>query len=118
MDTKLEKYISHLQGVVRIPTVSSVNDEHTDWSQFDRLHQYMQEAWPLVFEKMELTAIGKASLLSTGNRKTGRKILSSSWPTRTWYRQFTRNSGAIRPLAGTWLMAASGAGARRTASPC
>lgn len=63
MDTKLEKYISHLQGVVRIPTVSSVNDEHTDWSQFDRPHRYMQEAWPLVFEKMELTAIGKASLL-------------------------------------------------------
>lgn len=43
MDTE-EKYMSHLQGVVKIPTVSSVNDENTDWSQFDRLHQYMQEA--------------------------------------------------------------------------
>lgn len=63
MDTKLEKYISHLQGVVQIPTVSSVNDENTDWSQFDRLHQYMQEAWPLIFEKLSLTRIGKASLL-------------------------------------------------------
>lgn len=63
MDTKLEKYISHLQGVVQIPTVSSVNDEHTDWSQFDRLQQYMQEAWPLIFKKLSLTRIGKASLL-------------------------------------------------------
>lgn len=43
-----EKYMSHLQGVVKIPTVSSVNDENTDWSQFDRLHQYMHEAWPLI----------------------------------------------------------------------
>lgn len=58
-----EKYMSHLQGVVKIPTVSSVNDENTDWSEFDRLHQYMQEAWPLIFEKLSLTRIGKASLL-------------------------------------------------------
>lgn len=58
-----EKYMSHLQGVVKIPTVSSVNDENTDWSQFDRLHQYMHEAWPLIFEKLSLTRIGKASLL-------------------------------------------------------
>lgn len=62
MDTE-EKYMSHLQGVVKIPTVSSVNDENTDWSQFDRLHQYMQEAWPLIFEKLSLARIGKASLL-------------------------------------------------------
>ena len=59
MDTE-EKYMSHLQGVVKIPTVSSVNDENTDWSQFDRLHQYMQEAWPLIFEKLSLTRIGKS----------------------------------------------------------
>lgn len=63
MDTKIEKYMAHLKGVVQIPTVSSVNDEHTDWAQFDRLHQYMQEAWPLIFEKLSLTRIGKASLL-------------------------------------------------------
>ena len=62
MDTE-EKYMSHLQGVVKIPTVSSVNDENTDWSQFDRLHQYMQESWPLIFEKLSLTRIGRASLL-------------------------------------------------------
>ena len=65
MDTE-EKYMSHLQGVVKIPTVSSVNDENTDWSQFDRLHQYMQEAWPLIFEKLSLTRIGKAN--QTGER--------------------------------------------------
>ena len=27
-----EKYLRHLQGLVQIPSVSSVNDEHTDWS--------------------------------------------------------------------------------------
>ena len=37
-----EKYLRHLQGLVQIPSVSSVNDEHTDWSRFDELHQYLQ----------------------------------------------------------------------------
>ena len=59
MDTE-EKYMSHLQGVVKIPTVSSVNDENTDWSQFDRLHQYMQEAWPLKGKSSFPLEIGKS----------------------------------------------------------
>ena len=63
MNQNTEKYIKHLQGVVQIPTVSSVNDANTDWSQFDKLHQYLQEAYPLIFEKLEWTTIGKASLL-------------------------------------------------------
>lgn len=63
MDRKLDTDIFHLQGIVRIPTVSSVNDEHTNWSQFTRLHQYMRETWPLVFEKLTVTRIGMASLL-------------------------------------------------------
>lgn len=57
------EYIDHLQGIVQIPTVSSVNDASTDWSEFDRLHRFLQEAYPLIFEKLEVTTIGKASLL-------------------------------------------------------
>lgn len=57
------EYIAHLQGIVQIPTVSSVNDASTDWSEFDRLHRFLQEAYPLIFEKLEVTTIGKASLL-------------------------------------------------------
>ena len=52
------EYIAHLQGIVQIPTVSSVNDVSTDW-----LHRFLQEAYPLIFEKLEVTTIGKASLL-------------------------------------------------------
>lgn len=73
MDKKLDQYISHLQGVVRIPTVSSVNDEHTDWTQFDRLHQYMQETWPAIFEKLSVTRIGRASLLFHWKSETPKK---------------------------------------------
>ena len=38
-----EKYLRHLQGLVQILSVSSVNDEHTDWSRFDELHQYLTD---------------------------------------------------------------------------
>lgn len=48
------EYIAHLQGIVQIPTVSSVNDASTDWSEFDRLHRFLQEAYPLIFEKLEV----------------------------------------------------------------
>lgn len=63
MDENIEKYMAHLQGLVQIPTVSTPNDEHTDWSPFEKLHDYMKETWPLIFEKLELVKIGKASLL-------------------------------------------------------
>ena len=74
MNNNIEKYIKHLQGIVQIPTVSSVNDAHTDWSQFDRLHQYLQEAYPLVFEKLEWTTIGKASLLFHWKSENPKKL--------------------------------------------
>lgn len=59
----MKKYLRHLQGLVQIPSVSSVNDEHTDWSRFDELHQYLQTTYPMIYQKLELTVIGKASLL-------------------------------------------------------
>ncbi len=71
---KLDIYTNHLAGVVRIPTVSSVNDAATDWSAFDALHQYLQEAYPLVYERLELTAIGKASLLFHWKSKHPKKL--------------------------------------------
>ena len=55
------EYIAHLQGIVQIPTVSSVNDASTDWSKFDRLHRFLQEAYPLIFEKLEVITCGKAA---------------------------------------------------------
>ena len=47
------EYIAHLQGIVQIPTVSSVNDASTDWSEFDRLHRFLQEAYPFIFDSIK-----------------------------------------------------------------
>ena len=51
-----EKYLRHLQGLVQIPSVSSVNDEHTDWSRFDELHQYLADFFVCVVDYVWMIA--------------------------------------------------------------
>lgn len=58
-----ETYLRHLQDIVRIPTVSTENDAATDWTQFDRLHEFLRAAYPRMHARMERTVIGRASLL-------------------------------------------------------
>lgn len=74
MDDKTEIYAKHLQGMVQIPTVSSANDEHTDWKQFDKLHDYLKNTYPLVFSKMDVIPVGKASLLFHWKSKNPKKL--------------------------------------------
>lgn len=58
-----EKYLAHLAEAVRIPTLSSANDEATDWAPFEALHAFLREAYPLMHSRMEVIEIGRASLL-------------------------------------------------------
>ena len=73
------EYIAHLQGIVQIPTVSSVNDASTDWSEFDRLHRFLQEAYPLI-SKSQLS--GRQACFSTGSHRMRKSSRSSSWRIR------------------------------------
>ena len=58
-------YIEHLQGMVRIPTVSSADPEKTRVEEFRRLHAYLEEAYPLVHKTMTREIVGKCALLYT-----------------------------------------------------
>ena len=58
-----QKYIEHLQAMVRIPTVSHDDDSLTDYAAFDRLHACLEEMYPLVHRRMERISIGRAGLL-------------------------------------------------------
>lgn len=69
-----ETYIRHLQDIVRIPTVSTENDASTDWTQFDRLHDFLKEAYPLIHSRMERTVIGRASLLYRWKAKEPKRL--------------------------------------------
>lgn len=74
MNFDRNKYIEHLQGMVRIPTVSSVDPEKTDTEAFFRLHRYLEEAYPLVHKVMKKEIVGRCALLYTwkGTGKSSR----------------------------------------------
>lgn len=56
-------YSKHLSEMVQFPTISTINDEQTDWQVFDQFHHYLAETYPLIHSKMEVINIGNASLL-------------------------------------------------------
>lgn len=58
-----QKYVEHLQAMVRIPTVSHDDDRLTDYSTFRQLHQCLSQFYPMVHSRMERTLIGQAGLL-------------------------------------------------------
>lgn len=56
-------FVAHLQGMVRIPTVSHPDPEAMDWGAFGRLHDYLAATWPLVHQKFSREVVGRAGLL-------------------------------------------------------
>jgi carboxypeptidase PM20D1 len=67
-------FIEHLSGMVRIPTVSSADPEKTRVEEFEKLHKYLEEAYPLVHKTLQREIIGKCALLYkwTGTGKSGK----------------------------------------------
>ena len=64
MEVKLEinKYIEHLQGMVRFPTISKYDPNAMDLNAYFGLHNYLENAYPLIHTKMKKTMIGRAGL--------------------------------------------------------
>ena len=60
-DNKL--FAEHLQGMVKIPTVSSADPEKTRVDDFKALHAYLETAYPLIHKHLTKEVIGKAALL-------------------------------------------------------
>ena len=58
-----ELFVKHLQGMVRIPTVSCADPEKTRVDDFLALHKFLEEAYPLVHKTMTREVIGKCALL-------------------------------------------------------
>ena len=56
-------FVKHLQGMVQIPTVSSADPDQTRVPEFEKLHKYLEEAYPLVHKTLSREVIGKCALL-------------------------------------------------------
>lgn len=59
-----EKRVSeNLSRAIRIKTISCEDESMVDWSEFERFHTFLKEAYPLVHSVLEVEQVSKASLL-------------------------------------------------------
>lgn len=53
----------HLSQAIRIKTISHENEEETDWGEFEKFHEFLEKAYPLVHKNLTREKVSKASLL-------------------------------------------------------
>ena len=58
-----ERACEHISKALQIPTISNPDKNLVDWSQFERFHRFLEEAYPLIHEKLEKEVVLEASLL-------------------------------------------------------
>ncbi|MBQ6268121.1 MAG: M20/M25/M40 family metallo-hydrolase [Clostridia bacterium] len=59
----VETACAHLSRAISIPTVSYPEKEDVDFSQFDLFHAFLDEAFPLIHEKLEKEIVEEANLI-------------------------------------------------------
>lgn len=64
-----ERVQKHLSQAIQIKTISNPDDDKVDWSEFDRFHDFLDEAYPLIHEKLKKENVSQASLLYTWKGK-------------------------------------------------
>ncbi len=62
-EVNLERVCDHLSHAIQFKTISRVNEDDVDWNEFEKFHAYLEQAYPLVHQKLELTHVGKAGLV-------------------------------------------------------
>lgn len=58
-----EEALKHLGGGIRIPTVSNVDYDQTNFKPFDEFKNYLKESYPLIYETMDTMTINNYSLV-------------------------------------------------------
>lgn len=58
-----DRMIANVSKAIQFRTVSNADESKTDWAEFDRFHTFLDEAYPLIAEKLEKETIGKANLM-------------------------------------------------------
>lgn len=58
-----QQAVERLAGGIRIPTVSNVNYEDTNFEPFDRFKTYLQQAYPDIYKTMDTITINKYGLV-------------------------------------------------------
>ena len=72
-----DRMIANVSKAIQFRTVSNADESKTDWAEFDRFHAFLDEAYPLIAEKLEKETIGK------GDGKYQSKMTRSSGEEKT-----------------------------------
>ena len=59
----VERYRKNLSKAISIKTISRRDPEETDWAEFERFHAFLDEAYPLIKEKLEKEVVPPANLI-------------------------------------------------------
>lgn len=59
----VERAMAHLSTAISIPTVSYPEKEKVDFTQFEKFHKFLEEAFPLIHKTLEKEVVDEASLL-------------------------------------------------------
>ncbi len=62
-DVNEERMIANVSKAIQFRTVSNADEMKTDWDEFDRFHAFLDEAYPLIAQKLEKEVIGRANLM-------------------------------------------------------
>ncbi|MBR3768560.1 MAG: M20/M25/M40 family metallo-hydrolase [Clostridia bacterium] len=59
----LDRFRKNLSDAIKIPTIASKEPENTDWSNFEKFYEFLQERYPLIHSKLQIIDVGKGPLL-------------------------------------------------------
>ncbi|MCI0922188.1 M20/M25/M40 family metallo-hydrolase [Sphingobacterium rhinopitheci] len=58
-----EKAVKRLSEAIQIPTVSTVEYGETNFEPFEQFHTFLQQSYPLIFEKLDTATVNKYGLV-------------------------------------------------------
>ena len=62
-DIDVDKVAEHLSKAIQCKTISRSNPDEIDWSEFEKFHAFLDEAYPLIKQNTVKENVSKASLI-------------------------------------------------------
>ena len=104
------KVAEHLSQAIQCKTISRSDPDETDWSEFEKFHKFLDEAYPLIKQNTVKEKISRASLIYRWKGKTPSLSLWHCFPTRmlSLSPRARKKTGRTTPSAATLTAKSSG----------
>ncbi len=62
-NVNVKRCAKHLSQAIQIKTISCADETKTDWTEFEKFHEFLEKSFPLISKNLKCTKVSKASLL-------------------------------------------------------